>query len=128
MIFCLASGGYQVTLGDRQTQASRRTPDDCSSFVGRRDVGHVGKDAQGEARIWPKGGRQVGPQQPQGTPDGEVHYEVFGWWHVLQQVECALSALEQFADDDVGRLWQNVGVGYDVGPVGGGLSALGDLK
>ena len=50
-----------------------------SIAVGRRDVGHVGQDAPGEARVWPKGGRQAGPQQPEGTPDGEVHYEVFGW-------------------------------------------------
>ena len=115
------SGGYQVSLGDRQTQAFLRTSVAGRCFFGRRRFGHVGADAPGQTRIWPTGGGQISPQQLEGTPDGEVDDEVFGWRHLLQQVEHTTYPVEPASGDEDRGLPEAFCYGSDVGPPGGGL-------
>lgn len=73
------------------------------------------KDAQGEARFWTKDERQVSLQQPGRARNGEVHYEVFGWWHVLQEVEHATYPMEPTSCNEVRWLPEALCCGSDIG-------------
>lgn len=96
-------GTIQNSLGDLQSLA-------VVSLRRRRARMH-----QGEARFWPKDERRISPHQPEGARNGEVHYEVFGWWHVLQEVEHATYPMEPTSCNEVRGLPEALCSGSDIG-------------